>query len=247
MQFRTSVLGDQLGGIPVLPVLLLIAQITGETFDAPGTGSWIADRSKGRDRLVKTRILQGADESTMSAHTVAGDATDTGDDRKIVFHHLWQLLVDIRIHSIILLVLFGGGINIEAGTSTKIPIGVLAFDVTVSWTSVGSDHHQLLFGRVSLKARLDDKVLLGASQSRKPIEDRHAIAVAAIRWQVRRKFGLALQLLAEERVHILQATKGFNAGHQLQSHFGFRSFDVRSNKDKANKWCDLQSASTLLY
>ena len=57
---RAAVLLDEASGIPVLPFVLVLSQITGEGFYSPGTVNGIADGSESRHTTVYTGIFQGA-------------------------------------------------------------------------------------------------------------------------------------------------------------------------------------------
>lgn len=51
---------NEAGSIPVLPLVLVLSQITGEGFYSPGTVNGIADGSESRHTTVYTGIFQGA-------------------------------------------------------------------------------------------------------------------------------------------------------------------------------------------
>ena len=57
---RAAVLLDEASGIPVLPFVLVLSQISGEGFYSPRAVNGIADGSERRHTAVYTGILQGA-------------------------------------------------------------------------------------------------------------------------------------------------------------------------------------------
>jgi len=84
------------------------------------------------------------------------------------------------------------GIPIEACALTEVVARVVGHAFAAR-AGVRRHHDQTVLGRVLLKARLGDEVLLGAGQAREPVQHRAGLAAQRGRRQVDGELHLAAQ------------------------------------------------------
>src|SRR3990167_9220698 len=72
-------LSQQRAGIPFAPARTVVTQITTEGLLAPRAVARVADRRKGRHRLIAPRIAQGADQRAVAAHGMPADTAPLRD------------------------------------------------------------------------------------------------------------------------------------------------------------------------
>lgn len=148
---------DELGRIVLLPLLLIVSQISGECLLAPGAVDGVGDWRKGGYRLVLARVTEELfpgrlvqflfehrpdgkahismrhtyqSQGTVTAHTVTSDANPACIQlRESSKDSLGQLLRHVAVHVVSVVVRRLGSIDVETGAGTKIPRIILSGNV----------------------------------------------------------------------------------------------------------------------
>jgi len=113
---------------------------------------------------------------------------------------------------------FGGGVEVEAGSASKVPIVVLAGEVKVAGARVGGNEHQAMLGGQALGAALRHEVLFGRGKTSKVVEDGYR----ALGGPWRREDGEAHRRIAGLGAVIVEAHGAAEAGVLAQGSKVFR-------------------------
>mmetsp|Transcript_15231 Transcript_15231/g.31968 ORF Transcript_15231/g.31968 Transcript_15231/m.31968 type:complete len:467 (+) Transcript_15231:755-2155(+) len=172
------VLLDELNGVVLLPRALVGAQVQGESLLAPRSLGRIRNGGEGGDGLENARILQGDGQCAMATHAVAQDPRLPREDRQRRRHQLWELLGDIVEHVVMLLVLLGGGVEVEACAGAEVErLGILIRDIVSSRRGVWDHEDEPKGGGGLHGAGLLREVLICASEAAQPVDGREKLAL----------------------------------------------------------------------
>lgn len=121
---------DELRGVVLLPLVLVVAEVAGKGLGAPGAAAGVGDGRKGADRLVLAGVLEEEGEGAVAAHGVAGDGDARGVELGKGGEDVGgQLARDVRLHLVVGVVRRPDRVNVEGGGAAKVPGVVLAGQV----------------------------------------------------------------------------------------------------------------------
>lgn len=164
---------DQLRRIMLLPLLLLVTQVSRKRLSAPRALARVRNGGKRAYRLVLAWVLQKQRQRPVAAHGVAGD----GDARSIQLlesgkHQLGQLLGHVRVHLVVGIKGCLEGVNVKGRGAAKIPRVVLAVEVEPARRGVGEEQGQAERRGIGVEETLLAAIIGGAGEAREEYEDR---------------------------------------------------------------------------
>ncbi|VUL99873.1 hypothetical protein PGKDCPLP_02285 [Stenotrophomonas maltophilia] len=204
---------DQFAGIPLRPVRRVVAQVGVEGLLPPRHVAGRNDRRERRHAAVAPRVAQRDHQRTVTAHRVAADAARIGD-REIRLDQCRQFLRHVVVHAVVLRPRCTGGIEVEPRPLAQV-IALGIGHVIAAWAGIGRDDDHAMLGRVALRARLGDDVLLGAGQPAQPVQHRQFLRFR-LRRQVHGELHVAAQRGGMMPVDVLPAAETgavFNTFH----------------------------------
>lgn len=122
-------------------LLVLLPKIPPKRLLSPRAVNRVRDGRERRNTLILAGVAQEERQRTMPAHAVPRDTDSAAIE-------LWerfkdcrgQLLCDVIVHVVTLVVGFLCGVDVETGTSAKVPRVVFAGDVEAAFSTVRYSH-----------------------------------------------------------------------------------------------------------
>src|ERR1700733_14723005 len=204
---------DEFAGVVFAPCLGVLAQIIAEGLLAPGA---LHGRRNGREcgnRPKRLRIAQRAHQRAVPAHGMTEDPGRFGPRGEVGGDELRQFPGDVAVHPIVLRPGSGGGIDVEAGRVSEIPVVGIAGQARLARARVRRDQHQPQLRRRFLGMRLDGKGFLRAGEPRQ-VEQHGHFGVARLRGYESCEFHRSADFLRVVLVEPLVTAEASVLGHE---------------------------------
>lgn len=151
----------------LLPLILVVSQVSSKGLLTPGALAGVADGRPGTDTLVLAGVLQEQRQGTMATHGMSRD----GDPARIQLlefskDSLGQLLGQVRLHAVVLAPGVLGRVDVEARGAAKVPRLVLAGEVEPARGRVRVQQREAQRRRVRVQEALVGDVVGRARQAR---------------------------------------------------------------------------------
>lgn len=133
----------ELGGVVLLPLGLVVAEVAAEGLLAPGAAGGVADGGPGRDAPVGPRVLEVQRQRAVAAHGVArdGDAAHV-ELLELGGQQLGELVGEVGLHAVVVGVGGLDGVDVEGGGAAEVVGVVLAGEVGAARGGVGEGEGQ---------------------------------------------------------------------------------------------------------
>lgn len=182
---RTLPVLDQLSGIVLLPLLLVITQVSGEGLLTPGAVDGVGDGRERADTLEHAGVLEVQRQGAVAAHGVAAD----GDPRRVKLlecaeDEAGQLLGQVRLHLVVGAPGIARGVDVEAGGAAKVPAVVLAGQVEAARGRVRVQQGEAERRGVGVQETLVGDIVGRAGQAGEVDEERRGLGSRGGRRQV---------------------------------------------------------------
>lgn len=150
----------------LLPLLLVIAEVTRKRLLAPRALRRVGDGGPGADALVHAGVLEEQCEGAVAAHGVSRDGDAAGVELlEVLKDELGQLGGEVRLHLVVLLPGVADGVNVKGRGAAKVVAVVLAGQVGAAGRGVREQQGEAQRRGVRVQEALFRHVLGRAGQA----------------------------------------------------------------------------------